>query len=530
VKVCKTALKMFFIISVLLNVALATACESSAAGATIYFDGTRMPKNIDPQLAYTDFELTVASNVFEGLFRMHENKVKPALCANYTISENRLDYEFTLINGAMWSDERPLTAHDFVFGLRRALNPETKAPYSHLLLNIKGASAALSGSGNPANIGISAVSDKILRISLEAPDDRFLEALCNPVSYPCNEEFFLDCKGRYGLIGDTVLSCGSFYLSRWRENANMRLIRNENYKGPFKAIPKQIIISFTENADERIGRLLNGSLDLVFVDGDQLGRVQTAGLNIIQTENTSYTLLCGNNDTFFNDSEVQRALFTGLDRTQCAISAPAYFHSISGLIPDTVISLDGIYRKSKTVNLPVAFDPSTARQQWLALAKSKNSAPQNATLYYPDNVGVHEIASLLAQSWQQNLGLYILLKPISAEKMSSLMREGNFQIALYPVSPPGNDAKSYLMPFASGEPLENYSSQAFKTAYANIGRNLNENEYIARVGTAEQALLDDKRILPIVSGISTLAISNKISGAHVGRSGMVLSFFNITKI
>ena len=528
-KFCKAALKMFFIISVLLNVALATACENSAAGATIYFDGAKMPKNIDPQLAYTDFELTVVSNVFEGLFRMHENKAEPALCAGYTIAENKVDYEFTLINNAMWSDERPLTAHDFVFGLRRALSPETKSPYAHLLLNIKGASAALSGSASPANIGVSAASDQILRISLESPDDRFIEALCNPVSYPCNEDFFLDCKGRYGLIGDTVLSCGAFYLSRWRENANMRLIRNENYKGPFKAIPKQIIISFTENANERIERLLSGSLDLVFIGGDQLGRVQTAGLNVIQTENTAYTLVCGSNDTFFSDSEVQSALFKGLDRSQCAVSAPAYFHSLNGLIPDTATSLSGVYRRNKTVTLPISFEPGSARQQWLTLAKSKTGATQSAALYYPDNVGVHEIVSLLAQSWQQNLGLYVSLKPATSEKMNSLARDGNFQIALYPVSPADNDAKSYLTPFTAGEPLESYSSQAFKTAYANIGRNLTENDYIAHVGAAEQALLNDKKTLPLLSGMSILAMNKGISGSHVSRSGTVLSFFNITK-
>ena len=522
-------IKLFLVIAMLLCVAPLSACDSSAAGATIYFDGVSMPKNIDPQLAASDLELTVAGNVFDGLFRMVGTEAKPALCGNYTVSDDKLEYKFMLVSGAMWSDKRPLTAHDFVFGIRRALDPATKSPNAHLLANIKGAADVLSGAKSVSTLAVSATDDNTLIIGLQSPDDRFTEALCNPVSYPCNEEFFIDCKGRYGLIGDMVLSCGPFYLSRWRENANMRLIRNENYKGTFKATPKQAIISFTKGDDERVTRFLDGSLDLVYIGGDQLGRVQTAGLNTLQTENTAYILVCSNTNAFFSDSEVRKALFCGLDRSQCIVSAPAYFRSLKGMIPDTAISLEAIYRPNKEVNIPFSFNAGQAHAKWISLTKNNSKAPSSVTLHYPDDGGMQEIAGLMAQSWQQNLGLYVTLSALPRNKMPALVRGGDFQIALYPVSPATNDAKSYLTAFSSGEPLENYSSQDFKSAYNNIGRNLGEREYIARVGAAEQALLDSMTTLPMVSGGAILAIGTGIDGVQTGRSGNTVYFYDIIK-
>ena len=104
---------------------------SSRSGSLIRYNISEGVDNLDPQFAEDPNELLIILNCFEGLFRLDEQGV-PVLAAaeSYTLSADECTYTFQLRKGLSWSDEVPLTAHDFVFAFRRILQPNSPAQSS----------------------------------------------------------------------------------------------------------------------------------------------------------------------------------------------------------------------------------------------------------------------------------------------------------------------------------------------------------------------------------------------------------------
>ena len=98
-------------------------CKDSYQNAIIYYEIPERPFTLDAQTASTDSELSIVKNIYEGLLR--KNSSGAVVCgAAKSFEKNGLKYTFKLRENAVWSNKEPLTAADFVFGLRRAQKRE----------------------------------------------------------------------------------------------------------------------------------------------------------------------------------------------------------------------------------------------------------------------------------------------------------------------------------------------------------------------------------------------------------------------
>ena len=119
-----------------------------------------------------------------------------------TSSTNGLAYRFTLYNDNKWhinsnheeifgegyedAIDLRVTAHDFVFGIRRALMPDTKSPGAYRLYMIKNAEKVHKGLLPPEQLGVTAIDDFTLQIELEYASSEFMQVLTEPITAPCN--------------------------------------------------------------------------------------------------------------------------------------------------------------------------------------------------------------------------------------------------------------------------------------------------------------------------------------------------------
>ena len=205
-------------------------CNSNTEKAYLYFELPEIPSTVDPQTAKTDAELIIVKNIYEGLMRKDADG-ETVLGAAESISQDGLTYTFTLRDGITWDNDTAVTAEDFVFGIRRALDPKTKSPFASRLFSVKNAKSVNSGKTSPENLGVIAIDDKTVKFTLEYEDEKFLETLTTSVAMPCNEKFFNDSKGKYGLFRENIISNGSYRLTKWnKESFGIRLYKNENYK------------------------------------------------------------------------------------------------------------------------------------------------------------------------------------------------------------------------------------------------------------------------------------------------------------
>lgn len=238
--------KITRIVSIFLALALifaAAACGKDGSGAVLSYPIAAQPECLDPQIAQGAEAKTVVLNCFEGLVRKDaEGKYSPAAAKSWSYDASSLTYTFKLREDARWvimkkafkpilgdnidkTFDSRVTAADFVFALRRAVAPATGAPEALSLGVIKNAKSIINGKMSSDKLGVQAVGDFELRITLESATDEsaFLDLLTKAICMPCNETFFNATKGRYGLDYSTLLCNGPFYLSYWLHDSALTI-------------------------------------------------------------------------------------------------------------------------------------------------------------------------------------------------------------------------------------------------------------------------------------------------------------------
>ena len=134
----------------------------------------------------------------------------------------------------------------------------------------KNANRIHTGAVLPTELGAVANDDYTLTITLEHRDDTFMQTLASAVAMPCNEQFFVATKGRYGLEGKYTLFNGQFYVSQILD-ASYLLKKNKGYTGPSPATATELTLKILDKNDEDnndlVSKLESGYYDAAFITG-----------------------------------------------------------------------------------------------------------------------------------------------------------------------------------------------------------------------------------------------------------------------
>lgn len=144
------------------------------------------PPSLHPGLATDSTSGAILDNVFEGLTTRKDGEIVNAVAEDITISDDQLTYTFKL-RDAKWSNGDPVTAQDFEYAWKWALNPENVSEYASILYPIKNAEAYNKGEATADEVGIKAEDDKTLVVTLEQPTPYFLELTAFKTYYPVNK-------------------------------------------------------------------------------------------------------------------------------------------------------------------------------------------------------------------------------------------------------------------------------------------------------------------------------------------------------
>ena len=107
------------------------------------------PGSLDPALAQGTHESWVLDHTFEGLMKIDPDmKVVPGMAEDYELSDDFLTYTFKLRDDIVWSNGDAVTAHDFEYAWKRALDIDLAADYAFQLYYIKGAEAYNTSEGS----------------------------------------------------------------------------------------------------------------------------------------------------------------------------------------------------------------------------------------------------------------------------------------------------------------------------------------------------------------------------------------------
>ena len=508
-----------------------SACGTRDPGAdrTVRMELDGAPSTIDPLLASASSELLVAYNVFEGLTRVEQDgSVSLAAAEEYTVDESRTVYTFTLREDALWSDGEPVRAQDFVFGLRRAVDPVTKARAASSLDCIENAPQIARGERPVTDLGVTALDDRTLVIRIQQPYDSFLSLMASNMAMPCREDFFIKAAGRYGMTQKTLLCNGPFSVRRWTDSVSMILIRNGKYHGSHPARSSAVTLQFDKSEEGRIERLKNQETDFGLCSDP--AAVSGDSLKLHYDFDTSYALWFSLDHPVLKEWKARAAL-AGLVDEGLFSNLPGHIRPSEGLIPDgcTVGGLS--YRASAGPSARLTLDAAQAKADYAAAAQSKEAKNAPAiTLLYPDSDAMKAVASRLVQQWQKELGAYVDLKPAPASQLYSTVRSGEFQIALLPLRSGDNSALTLLQSF-EGETFSLPSKLAEELGrFLTTAASAQEDAVRAQsIRSAEQWLIDQALAVPVVQTAVCYAARPVVDGVLFSFSSRTLDLSMIGK-
>ncbi len=472
-------------------------CKDSYQNAIIYYEIPERPFTLDAQTASTDSELSVVKNIYEGLLR--KNSSGAVVCgAAESFEKNGLKYTFKLRENGVWSNKEPLTAADFVFGLRRAVTPATAAPFASRLFAIKNAKEIGSGKKSADTLGVSAPDEHTVIIELAYDDPSFEEALTTSVAMPCNEKFFNESGGKYGLTLNTVISCGSYRLGRWNDDENsfgIRIYSFESYKGTFKAKNSAVYITCTKDKTP-YERLCDNNVDITFIDSALSDNAKAAGLKATNYQNICWVMTM--DSSLSENFRKSLAMLIG-EQVYSADLKPGYSAAAS-LFP-------GVISGEKSSAGMLSYNADGAKTLYSAELKKQTDKkfPSDIKLYFYDNGVIKPIITDIVGHWQNKLGAFINIETASsADKLTPQLKSRDLPIAVFPIRADSESLSEFSEKFGV--------SASGKTADA-----------------VQSELLRGTSIIPLLFQNTTIAYSDALSDVYTVPGDGYIDFSFIVK-
>lgn len=226
----------------------------------LHRDNGDEPQTLDPHRADGLPSAHILRDLFEGLTsESPEGRIVPGAAIRWNISRDGKTYTFYLRRDALWSNGDPVTADDFVYGLRRSADPVTASSYAQVLLPIQNAAEVLAGDLPTSELGVVAMDEFTLQIMMRDPTPYFLALLSHFSTYPvhrANVEEFGPAFSRPG----NLVSNGAYVLKNWMIRSRIELEKNQNYWNADNVIVDKVVYYPFEDQSTALKRFRRGKL------------------------------------------------------------------------------------------------------------------------------------------------------------------------------------------------------------------------------------------------------------------------------
>lgn len=509
-------------LSLLFTVSLAGCREKTDPiyEQTIQYNLESEPSSLDPQIADDQSAQIVIMSLFEGLTRIGpDGEAQPGIAERWEHNGDYTAFTFYLREDACWTDEdeTPVTAADFVFAFRRALNPGTGSDLGRTLTCIANGQHVLDGQADPSELGVTALDSKTLKIDLAYSYEDFPKLMASSAAMPCNEKFFTESQGQYGLEAGTTLGNGPYTFSTsysWTHGESISLSRNSLYAGEQKPVPAGI--SFTIGAEimNSANAIANGTVDAAPITGEQLEAAHAADMNLTSFEDTALGVCFNMQDSVFQNANIRSAFLKTLNRELVLSSLTENYSQAQSVIPpQTTLSGENYRTLAGECSLP-AYEQGQGKAYLEAgLNELQLDSLPKVTILCLDSPGAKAIVNNLLENWNSALGYYLNLKAVSENELQNALRNGNYQLALCPLRADNDGPWELLNLFSSENPYNpaGYQNQDYNNLLSQIKASPGEDG-AALCLQAENHLIQNLVFYPLVYEKRYFASAQNVTG------------------
>lgn len=262
-------------------VLLLAACGSKSAdsgnkGQTINRMEGDVIATMDPAMATDVISGQAMNNAYAGLYRFEGKKLKPDMAAKMaTVSKDQKTYTFTIRKGAKWSDGKEVTAKDFEYAWKRAVDPATKSQYAYIFSGIKNADDITAGKKPASSLGATAISKYKFQVKLDKAMPYFEKMICLQTFDPVEKSQVKKYGTKYGTKSSTLTFNGPYVLKGWNGSDNKwTLTKNKNYWNAKNVHVTTINNQVVKENSTALNLFQDGKMDDVAISGDSAAQMK----------------------------------------------------------------------------------------------------------------------------------------------------------------------------------------------------------------------------------------------------------------
>ena len=508
-----------------------SAAASSAAAAPaekqeMTFVLNNIPDGLDPGVTNNSFAQYVLINCFEGLVTYDETgSLVGGSAESWDISDDGLVYTFHLRDGLKWSDGTPLTAQDFVYSIQRVLTPATAAQYVSMVTSyVKGAQEFYDGTATAEDLGVKAIDDQTLEITLIQPTSYFIDVLSMWVYDPVQQATVEANGDSWTSSPETYVCNGPFKVTGMSLNENVILEKNENYWDAENVTLEKLTFRYILDNSTALTAYESGEVDgIISVPSSDYARLKAekAGLQVYPSYGTVYYNINCEAEPY-NDPLVRKALCLAVDR-QALIdnvvqvdAQPAY----SFLAPGYSVDGKDITEGRSDYGLSATADVEAA-QAALAEAGYPNGEgfPTLKLSYYQDDT-VKKIVEAMAEMLKNNLNINVEVSSNDWAIFYEDVQQGNYEVAAMGWSADYLNPMSFLPLFKTGDSSNNsfYSNPEYDALVEQV---MSESDAAAAAELTMQAAdlaSNDYCCLPLYYKANSFLMHDNITGYYMTAS------------
>ena len=428
------------------------------------------------------------------------------MAEDYKISEDGLTYTFTIRDDAKWSNGDPVTAEDFEFTWKRALDPETAADYGTILYYIKGGEAFNTGEGTIDDVGVKALDEKTLEVTLEFPTAYFLELTAFYTYFPVNKSV-VESNPDWAKDPETHISNGPFKLVKWEHNAKIILEKNDLYYNAKKIKLDGIDLDIIEDQNTAWQKYEGGEYDIL-VD------IPTSVVNQLQNDGSKELSIGAQVGTYYyninpdvkplGNKKVRKALSMALDRETIVkdITQGGQI-AAEGVVPYGLEDENGKEFRDGTDNL-IGYDPDGAKKLLEEGLAEENMTiedfnKENIVLLYNTSESHKKIAQAVQEMWRTKLGIDIGLENVEFQVKLDREKSGDYHISRAGWIGDFMDPMTMLDLWWSGSSFNdvNYDNPEYDKLVLETKTTMDQKLRMDNFREAEKILMEDMPILPV---------------------------------
>ncbi|TGD23408.1 peptide ABC transporter substrate-binding protein [Companilactobacillus suantsaicola] len=474
------------------------------------------------------------TNTMEGLYRYDGKTLKPAIAKKVVKpTNNGKTYTFNLKH-TQWSNGKPVTAQDFVYAWRRTVDPKTASQYAYIYTGIKNADAINAGKKPVNTLGIKALDDYTLQVTLENAIPYFNTLMASSTFYPQYKPSVEKAGKKYGLSSKGMVFNGPFKLTNWNVSKNSWTeVKNDKYWNAKEVKLKKLEYYVVKDANTGLNlydaNRINRYEKLPGDTARQVSNYKTFSMDK-QTGNF-YIELNQKKYKFFRNAKIRRAISMAINRKQLTENVLGNTGSIEHTIVPVGMSYNpetGVdFTKEKTLqdsSQYTEYNPKEATRLWKEGIKETGQKNLEFTLLGDDTDGSKKQNEYLQGQLQKNLpGLKVTLSNVPFKSRLDKSSSGNFDMVVTGWNADYPDPVTFLDIFTTNNVQNNgkYSNPEYD-ALINKSKTTDATDENARwqdLLDATKILTDDQAAIPLYQANQANLTRSNVHGYNITPNG-----------